>query len=88
MKSVLIAVLAFMAALGAQARLNVVATTPDLASIAQEVGGVLTLDARNRLIRDAAPGIMGQRLAIAHNPGVSLQCRRHIHVQRRCADAG
>lgn len=39
MKKLLLATLAALLALGAQAKLNVVVTTPDLAAIAREVGG-------------------------------------------------
>src|SRR6185312_6512248 len=39
MKKLSIVVLGLLAAMGAQARLNVVATLPDLAAIAREIGG-------------------------------------------------
>ena len=39
MKKLLLGALGFLLALGAQAKLNIVVTTPDLASIAKEVGG-------------------------------------------------
>lgn len=39
MKKVLLGMLGILLAVGAQAKLNIVVTTPDLASIAQEVGG-------------------------------------------------
>jgi zinc/manganese transport system substrate-binding protein len=39
MKKLLLTIVGAMLALGAQAKLNVVATTPDLASVAREVGG-------------------------------------------------
>ena len=38
--------------------------------IAQEFGGIFALDARNRLIGDAPPGVVGQRFTIADDTGI------------------
>ena len=39
--------------------------------IAQEGGSIFALNPRNRLIGDAPPGVVGQRFAVADDPGIS-----------------